>query len=162
MAIEGTLMSLFGTSKVSKGTVDQVATMVHHYFKSRGMDPALQELDAKSSASGYGWWLMQGSAKTYIFVQETDSGPVLRITSPIVRVPQANREAFFRRLLEANASLSGCALSLHEDVVLVVAQRHTSALDQVELDDLVWNCAYVADTLDNVLADEFGAKMYVD
>jgi hypothetical protein len=150
-------MTLFGTQKASKGTVDEVAHMIAHYFQSRAMKAEAQAL---SSAEGYGWWLQQGSAKVYIFVQETEGGPVLRITSPIVTLPPNNQESFMRRLLEINATLSGCALSLHQDAVLVVAQRHTQDLDQAELDELVWTVAYVADFLDDQLASEFGCKMY--
>ena len=33
-------------------------------------------------------------------------------------------------------------------------------LTQEELDEQVWNVAYVADLLDNKLSDEFGAQLY--
>jgi hypothetical protein len=59
-----------------------------------------------------------------------------------------------------NANLSSCALATHENIVLVVAQRPTLGLVQEELDELVWNVAYVADLLDNKLADEFQCRMY--
>jgi hypothetical protein len=150
-------MGLFGTTKVSKGTVQEVTGMVDKYFRSRGLDPANQAVE---DSEGGGWWLAEGSAKVYIFVQDTNSGPVLRVTSPILHIPQANKEAFYRRLLDINSDLSGCALATHQEVVLVVAQRQTLALDQEELDAVVWNVAYVADLLDNQLAGEFAAKMY--
>jgi hypothetical protein len=150
-------MSLFGTQKASKGTVDEVAGMISHYFSERGMNAKDQKL---SSAEGYGWWLRQGSAKIYIFIQETQTGPVIRVTSPVVHVPQAKRDMFYCRLLNINSNLTCCALALHNDVVLVVSQRHTSALDQEELDDLIWNVAFVADLMDDQLHDEFGATPY--
>ena len=150
-------MTLFGAEKASKGTVDEVAHMIEKYFRGRGQDPHQQQLPG---AEGYGWWLTEGSAKIYVFVQETESGPVLRVTSPLVHIPEQNREAFYRKLLDMNSGLSSCALGTHEDVVLVVAQRPTLALDQEELDALVWNVAFVADLLDDRLATEFGAKLY--
>jgi hypothetical protein len=151
-------MSFFGMGHtVSRGTVEQVASMVESYFRKRNLDPHRQTLP---EAQGTGWWLSEGSAKVYIFVQETTSGPVLRITSPILHLPKVQMEAFYRRLLDINADLSGCALATYESVVLVVAQRPTLALDQEELDALVWNVAYVADLLDDKLAAEFGAEMY--
>lgn len=152
------VMGIFGTQKASKGTVEQVADMIESYYHKRELNPQQQELPG---AEGYGWWLSEGSAKVYIFVQDTASGPVLRITSPLVHVPEDNREAFYRKLLDVNANLSSCALATHDNIVLVVAQRPTMALDQEELDSLVWNVAFVADLLDDQLASEFNTRHFV-
>ena len=150
-------MGLFGTQKASRGCIDEVASMIAHYFKSRGMDPRQQELKA---AEGCGWWLKQGTAKVYIFVQDAPGGPVLRLTSPLVYLPESNRESFYRKLLDINCNLNSCALAAHDNVVLVVAQRPTQGLIQEEVDELAWSVAYVADLLDHELAQEFGCKMY--
>src|SRR3990167_4438085 len=150
-------MGLFGTEKTSKGTIDEVAQMIERYFHRRELNPKDQEL---SGAEGYGWWLTAGSPKVYVFVQEAPTGPVLRITSPLVYIPQKNREEFYRKLLNINCNLSSCALATHEDTVLVVAQRPTLGLEQEELDALVWNVAYVADLLDNDLSAEFKVPLY--
>ena len=152
-------LGVFGTTKASKGTSDEVAHMIQHYFRGRDLNPSSQEIPG---AEGYGWWLTEGTAKIYIFVQETPSGAVLRITSPLVYIPEQNREKFYRQLLDINSNLSSCALSTHENIVLVVAQRPTLALDQEELDMLVWNVAFVADLLDNQLNQDFGARFYTE
>ncbi len=152
-------MGLFGASKASHGTVEEVHHMVEYYFRKRGLDPQQHLLDG---AEGYGWWVTEGSARVYIFVQDTNTGPTLRITAPLVHIPDQNKEAFYRHLLDVNTDLSSCALSTHEDIVLVVAQRPTVALDQEELDSMVWNVAYVADLLDDKLAHDFNARMYWD
>lgn len=156
-------MGIFGAEKVSQVTAQDAKAMVESYFEKRGMKAADFQL---SDAGGLGWWLMEGSAKVYILVQEGPkdvrgrSSSLIRITSPLVHVPESNKELFYRRLLDLNANLSLCALSTHEDVVLVVAQRPTANLDQEELDDLVWHVAYVADLLDNKLAAEYGCRLY--
>lgn len=150
-------MGLFGTEKVSKGLAVEAMKMVETYYKHRGLDPQKFEL---SDSEGCGWWLTEGSAKIFIFIQESAQSAVLRITSPIVFIPETNKEAFYRKLLDLNANLNSCALSTHENIVLVVAQRPTVGLTQGELDELVWNVAYMADLLDNKLVDEFGAKFY--
>jgi len=150
-------MSLFGTNKVSKGFANEAADMVQLFFRHRDMDPRKHEL---TGSEGFGWWLTEGSAKIYIFVQDSPNGALLRITSPIVFLPQENKEVFYRKLLDLNTNLTNCALSTHENVVLVVVQRPTLGLTQEELDEQVWNVAYVADLLDNKLADEFGAQLY--
>jgi len=150
-------LGLFGTHKVSRGLTDEAVAMVETYYRHRGLDPTEHEL---SGSEGYGWWLTEGSAKIYIFIQDSPNGAVLRITSPLVFLPQRNLESFYRHLLDVNTNLTSCALATHNDIVLVVAQRPTLGLSQEELDELVWNAAYVADLLDNKLADEFGAVMY--
>ena len=152
-------MVLFGAQKVSKGLSDEVVAMVETYYRHRDLDPHDHQL---AGSEGFGWWLTEGSAKIYIFVQDSPNGAVLRITSPLIYVPVKNRETFYRRLLDINTNLTNCALSTHGDIVLVVAQRPTLGMTQDELDELVWNAAYVADLLDNKLADEFEARMYTE
>lgn len=149
-------MGLFGTQRVSKGLAEDTVEMVQNYFKKRNLDSAAHELQG---SEGWGWWLQEGSAKIYVFVQDSPNGAVLRITSPLVYLPAGPRENMYRKLLDLNSNLSSCALSTHGDLVLVVAQRPTIGLIQEELDELVWNIAYVADLLDNKLADEFGCQM---
>jgi hypothetical protein len=152
-------MGLFANSKISKGTMHEAMAMVETYYRHRGLNPDEHKL---TGGNDIGWWLKEGSAEVYVIIQESadDSGCVLRISSPLVYVPKENRENFYRRLLDINSNLSSCALATYGDVVLVLTQRPTIGLIQEELDELVWNAAYVADLLDNKLADEFGAPMY--
>lgn len=153
-------MGLF-EGKVNKGSISESVKMVETYYAHRGLNPDEHRLSG-TVGNEVGFWLNEGSAQVYIVVQESEdnTGAVLRISSPIVFIPQQNKEAFYRRLLDINANLSCCALSTHENIVLVVAQRHTIGLTQEEMDELVWNVAFVADLLDNKLANEFGAQMY--
>ena len=150
-------MSLFGQHHATKGSLDEVATMVAQYFKGRGLDPKQQQI---TDTEGIGWWLNEGSARIYVFLQDTPGGSVVRITSPIVYVPKTGQLEFYRRLLDINVNLSSCALGTSEDAVVVVSQRHTAQLDQQELEDMIWNVAYVADFLDDLLVTEFGTKRY--
>ncbi len=150
-------MGFFGTKKASKVTVSQVVDMVAEYFKRRGLDLEGHTVDA---TEGYGWWLTEGSAKIYIFVQEERTGPVIRVNSPILHFPDTNREAFFLKLLEINRDLTYCCIAAFDEVVIVSGQRPILGLDQEELNDLVWNVSYVADTLDDELAQEFTARIF--
>lgn len=150
---------LFGAHKINGATTTEVAHMMQNYFRGRGLDPLKQEIPG---AEGCGWWLTEGSAKIYVFVQDSPAGPVLRITSPIVFVPDKNRESFYRRLLDINSNLTNCRLATFENYVLVVSQRQTLGISQEELDAGVWNVAYVADLMDDKLCTEFGAKLYHD
>lgn len=153
----GNEMSLFGAHHATKGTIEEVGHMVERYFKGRGLEPSQQQI---AGAEGCGWWLNEGSARIYVFVQDAPGGPVLRITSPIVVIPDKGQVEFYRHLLDINSNLTCCALATSDNTVLVVAQRHTAQLDQGELDDMVWNVAYVADLLDDKLVTEYGARRY--
>lgn len=152
------MMSLFGAHRAQQGTIEEVGHMIVNYFKSRRLDPKAQEI---SGSQGGGWWLVEGSARIYIFVQDTTGGPVIRITSPIVTLPESGDIVkFYRHLLDINTTLTSCALGTSENTVLVVSQRSTAQLDQEELDSMIWNVAYVADLLDDKLVKEFGARRY--
>lgn len=152
------MMGLFGTHRAQQGTIEEVGHMIEHYFKSRRLDPKTQEISGADSA---GWWLIEGSARVYVFVQDTTGGPVIRITSPIVTLPEGgDLTKFYRHLLDINSNLTSCSLATNENAVLVVSQRSTAQLDQEELDSMIWNVAYVADLLDDKLVKEFGARRY--
>lgn len=153
-------MELF-SSRISKGTVAEAAKMIDAYYASRGLKADEFRLNVQT-ANEMGWWLKEGSADLYIVIQESDNdgGAVLRISSPLVFAPQHNREIFYRRLLDINCNLTGCALATHDNIVLVIAQRHTLGLVQEELDELVWNTAFVADLLDDKLAKEFNVPLH--
>ncbi len=153
-------MSLFNSHRtnprINHGSVAEAVQMIETYFKHRD----LKVHDHVIADAPTGWWLTEGSAKIFIFVQETPDGAVLRITSPLVFTPQKNIEQFYKRCLDINSNLNSCALATHGDIVLVVSQRPTHGLVQEELDELVWNAAYVADLLDDKLAEEFGCQKY--
>ena len=90
-------MGLFGTEKVSKGLTDEVISMVEEYYRHRGLDHKQFEMQG---SEGAGWWLVEGSAKVYIFVQDSPSGALVRITSPLVYIPSTGLENFYRHLLD--------------------------------------------------------------
>lgn len=152
-------MNLFSKNKASHGTLVEAVHMVETYFRHRGLNPEQYKLQGSHEN---GWWIREGSAEVYIILQEGNEevGTVLRISSPLVHVPERNREELYQHLLELNNNLSSCALSVYNDLVLVVSQRPTLGLNQEEMDELVWNAAYVADLLDNKLANKFGVKLY--
>jgi len=155
------IMGLFGTKKPPKGTVESVVLMLSDYFKRRKLDMDGHALEGDSDSCG--WWLKEGSAKVYIFLQEDKSGGVvLRVTSPIVHFPDTDRERFFQRCLELNQELSCCSLSSHEEIILVTSQRPIAGLDPEELNTLVWNVSHAADVIDDLFSREFHCRVYDD
>ncbi len=154
-------MGLFGTKTPKKGTVESVVVMLTEYYKRRGLEIDGHGMDGDEESCG--WWIKEGSAKVYIFLQEDKSGNVLlRVTSPIVHFPDANREKFFLRCLEANQELSCCSLSAHEEIILVTSQRPIIGLDPEELNTLIWNVSHAADVIDDLFSKEFSCRVYDD
>lgn len=152
-------MGLFGTKKAAKGTVESVVEMLENYFKRRRLDINGHILD---DSEGYGWWIMEGSAKVYIFIQDAPKGIVIRVTSPILHFPQQNREQFFLRCLDINRELNCCSLAAYEEIILVSAQRPIEGLDPEELNTLIWNVSNAADVFDDHLSREFDCRVYAD
>ena len=120
---------LFGHHKTSNGTLNEAINMVETYFKHRELNPDEFKL---SNPEEFGWWIKEGSAEVFIIVQESNEElrTILRISSPLVYIPENNKEQFYRYLLELNNDLSSCSLSVYHDLVLVVVQRPILGLSQ--------------------------------
>ncbi len=101
--------------------------------------------------------VQRGSATIGINVLE-DQG-VLMVFSPIMPVPIAGREAFYRRLLELSfvtTSDAAFAINAQRDEVVVRCLRRLSALDYEEFEDILATVGEVADRWDDELIREFG------
>jgi hypothetical protein len=99
----------------------------------------------------------RGSATIGINVIE-DQG-ILFFLARIMPVPSANREAFYRRLLEINyfATSDGAfAVERETDTVYLRALRSLAGLDYEEFEDMLHTVATVADEWDDRLIEEFG------
>ncbi len=100
----------------------------------------------------------RGSAS--IAVNVLDDHDVLLLLAPVMTVPGAGREAFYRRLLELSflaTSDASFAIDAAKDEVFVRALRRLSGLDYEEFEDLLETVGRVADEWDDVLKREFGA-----
>ncbi len=100
----------------------------------------------------------RGSATIGINVLESQG--VLMVFSPIMAVPAARREAFYRRLLELSfvtTSDAAFAINGSRDEVVVRSLRRLSALDYEEFEDILTTVGEVADRWDDELLREFGA-----
>lgn len=111
--------------------------------------PALDE-------SGYAQ-VQRGSAVIGVNVLEKQG--VLMVFSPIMRVPLAGREAFYRKLLElsfVHTSDAAFAVNADQDEVVVRNLRRLSGLDYEEFEDILTTVGEVADTWDDVLIRDWG------
>ena len=135
--------------------------MVNAYLKrfserSRLVDPEGKPLTPSLDEGGYAQ-LQRGSAIIGINVLEEQG--VLMVFSPIMPVPRAGREAFYRRLLELSfvtTSDAAFAVNATQDEVVVRCLRRLSALDYEEFEDILSTVGEVADRWDDKLIAEFG------
>ncbi len=101
--------------------------------------------------------IARGSATVRINVLEEHG--VLLLIAPIMRVPEHNTEAFYRRLLELSmlaTSDAAFAIDKKSDMVYLRTLRRLEGLDYEEFDDLLHTIASVADEWDDKLRTEFG------
>jgi hypothetical protein len=132
--------------------------MIESVLSQRGLDPGACRIE---SEDGPAWGIKQGSAEVYIFLQAQDRENFVQVVSPVlVPSPEALAEPrLMRKLLEANADeLTGAAFGLRDGEVVMTADRPTTGLDRVELEDMIRRVAGYADHYDDMLYCEFGGS----
>jgi hypothetical protein len=122
-------------------------------LRDAGGSPLSPELDEGGYAQ-----VQRGSATIGINVLEEQG--VLMVFSPVMPVPLAGREVFYRRLLELSfvtTADAAFAVNTQRDEVVVRCLRRLSALDYEEFEDILATVGEVADRWDDELIKEFGA-----
>jgi Tir chaperone protein (CesT) family len=100
--------------------------------------------------------IARGSATVRINVLE-DHG-VLLLIAPIMKVPERNTEAFYRRLLELSflaTSDAAFAIDKKTEMAYLRILRRLEGIDYDEFDDLLHTIASVADEWDDKLRAQF-------
>jgi hypothetical protein len=139
--------------------VDFVHTveLVEELIGGFGLNP--KELRLEGGPDVAVWNLQRGSATVLLIVREADEGAFIQVVSPILEVPEANREAFYERLLRLNMEeLVNCAFALQENEVTVTSDRSAKNLNYSEVEEMLTNVAAYADEYDDRLSQEFGAR----
>ena len=146
------------------GELRRTRGLVEAVVKGLGVDPsaALARTDAQTTT----WTLQRGSAAILITLSARPSGPggemraYLRVVSPVLTLAEGvPHEALFRHVLELTAAgLANAAFGLIEKRLVAVSERPTEDLQANEVDQMIRHLAAVADTYDNRLMDQFGAK----
>jgi hypothetical protein len=101
--------------------------------------------------------IARGSALVRINVLQEHG--VLLLISPVMRVPERNTEAFYRRLLELSflaTSDAAFAIDKKTDMVYLRILRRLEGMDYEEFEDMLHTIATVADEWDDKLRAQFG------
>ncbi len=101
--------------------------------------------------------IARGSATVRINVLEEHG--VILLLAPIMRVPERNVEAFYRRLLELSflaTSDAAFAIDKKTDLVYLRILRRLEGLEYDTFEDMLHTIATVADEWDDKLRAQFG------
>jgi len=151
-------MVLTGVSKAkNERSIQQCTRIIDAVFAQFGLDPRKNRVQEKGVI---GWIAKRGKAVIYLLLNENKHMNTLRFVSPMVYIPEKNREAFLQRCLEINFSIINCAVAVNKDFVSIVFERPLTGLNPEEVAYALDNISRLADDLEKDLKKEFGAKYY--
>jgi hypothetical protein len=119
-----------------KHSLAKVVEMVETALKELGFDPAVcrDEKDSGDKEQIWNFWYAPETIGIVITVRTFEKSVILDVHSPVVEMPRQNLLPFYRRLLELNLDgLSGPALGITENLVILTVGRPTDDLDPGEL-----------------------------
>jgi hypothetical protein len=144
--------------------MDRAAGLIEAMIQKQGIAP--ETVRMTPPGQGRAWSLMRGSAAVAVFLRPANEGedsPKVRIVSPIVKVDESTRPEIYKTLLELNATgLGGMAFGVHQDRVVVVAERRSKDLEPNEVEHLIQRVGVVADHYDDLLIARFGGVKVSD
>ena len=156
----GTLLSGIGfqSRESNKASVEECSEMVIQLLGKCKIDASSTKINVEN---GLGWVIEKGSASIFIIIAKNEfiDESTLEVFSPILKLPTQNILPFYRRCLELNRIMVGCALCVQKDQVMVLAERPLQGISYEEIESIVMSVANAADKLDDDLAEEFGAYM---
>lgn len=140
--------------------IERAAALVEAMIRKQGIDP--ETVRMAPPGQGRAWSLMRGSAAVAVFLRpahEGEDSPKLRIVSPIVKIDESTRPEIYKTLLELNATgLGGMAFGVHQERVVLVAERRTTDLEPAEVEHLIQRVGVVADHYDDHIVSRFGGS----
>src|SRR5579871_3848281 len=134
-------MSLFDNKQETnlKACIEMVEAVLH----DMGIEPNQARI---ASETGPAWGLTRGSAEVFVFLSAADEGDnYIQVIAPVMRPPQPAAN-LYPHLLELNANdLTGAAFGLRNGDVVLTADRSTSGLDRVEVEEMIRRIGEYAD-----------------
>ena len=138
-------------------TIDEVHGYIRQFITSVGVDP-----NTCFNADSKAYYLKKGTACIEIFISshpqnDNTTRNYLRIFSQVFRVPNDNKEALYRRLLELSDQSLGVKLTIQPgtDKVYATFERDINGLDANETATCINDLGLWADYFDDQLTKEF-------
>jgi len=128
-------------------------TMVEKVIRDFGIDPN----SCKGEKAGQ-WNLSKGSASVWIDVWESEDDNFigfLQIMAPVVQIPENNREAFYREILDINHTLYGVGMTAYGDWIYMKTVRELDGLDDDEAAAMFNRIGNYADDYDDMLIEKY-------
>ena len=135
----------------------QSRLLVENLLRSHGVDPGRHVLtDEEDSCS----WMLPFSPHQMLVISVFQAGETgyIRVSSPLVKIPDGALESFYRRLLDFNAEMVTASLATIGEDVYVVALRPLKDLDPGEAVDLIGRVCIYAHQCRDRLSVEFNVE----
>ena len=131
---------------------------VKQFCKSNDIDDEEITFDAGNQVI---FSLQTGSAEMLVFVEvdADDEEPMLRVVSPLVKVPEDKKTLeLFEFCMVGNSRIQSFSLAYFENKseITLIHDRPCEGLDRSELDFIIKNLGNIADKVDNILVDKYG------
>jgi hypothetical protein len=146
-------MADFEKSQETNKDFNFYKNMIEEIIKGWNIDPATIYNEQYKT-----WSLIQGSANFEVGFFNYNKRDYFYTASNVVKLPDENLLAFYRRLLELNDYYIGVKLSVKGNQVWLLGQRECEGMDKGEAQRIIDNVRIIADDLDDRLINEFGAK----
>ena len=151
---------MFGLSNRSSTVLENYRDLIEDILSDLGIDPQ-ENLEEAQEKQRYSWCVRRGSANIFVELFSENQESYFMVDCPILRLPPQERlEAFYRRLLELNDKLVEAALVCRGNEIHLVGIRPLRGLDAEEASGMLDRISAWADSLDNSLAEEFGAPLW--
>src|SRR5688572_32929122 len=137
------------------GALSEYRQQIDEYIQRFGKD---REIELEPLNQDGFTTVARGSATVRINV--VDEHGVLLLIAPMMRIPERNTEAFYRRLLELSflaTSDAAFAIDKKTDLVYLRILRRLDGIDYDTFDDLLHTIASVADEWDDKLRVQFNS-----
>lgn len=107
---------------------------------------------------GHLWKFQYGSVEVFVMLTGNTDDDILKVWSPVLKLPASNEPALFRKLLEMNGnSTFEASFGIVGDQVIVSSARTVAGLSPAEVSRNITVVATIADDNDESLQAEFGA-----
>ena len=133
--------------------------IVENCIRKLGLDP----LTVRTERSG-SWRLVKGSANVYIdcWYIEREGRSYFQVLSPIMKIPENQKESFYYDLLSFNDTLFSCAFTLHNDWAWIKMIRECDGLDENEAFSILTRVGNYADQYDDLLKQHYNGQTSVN